>query len=266
PREGGGPAGGGGRIWRPHKLTYRPRDISRRNRARPRLELILKPLTPQPPPQALALRLQNRVELRRRRKVMRVPPEVRRLARMELPLIFVKRVAQRLGTLPGLPGGKTENLGDASPGLIHDLEIDFHLDRNVVHEAHMDEHSHRQWSVKTDTINLDRHENLVAHAPAQIPAREERKNGLEACIEHRRMQSIVGHMREQPAWYPDLSQVFPAPAPQSFHSLEGRAVVESGHRETSETFLAIIGVRAAPLDLREVKHRTEGLGAGPEIN
>src|SRR5262245_31338968 len=80
------------------------------------------------------------------------------------------------------------------------------------------------------------------------------------------MQPIVGYMGEQAARYPDLSQVFPAPAPQSFHSPEGRAVVESGHREAPETFLALIRVRAAPLDLREVERRTGGLGGGPYID
>src|SRR6266446_6033292 len=197
---------------------------------------------------------------------MRVPPGARRLARIELPLMFIKCVAQRLWTLSGLSGGKTPNLGDASPGLIHDLQIDFHLGRNVVHQSHIGEHAHRQRSVKADPIYLDRHENLAAHALAQVPQREERENGLEACIENRGMQPIVGYMGEQAARYSDLSQVFPAPAPQSFHSLEGRAVVESGDREASETFLAIIRVRAAPLDLREVERRTGGLGGGPHID
>src|SRR5262245_42012094 len=197
---------------------------------------------------------------------MRVPPGARRLARINLPLILIKCVAQRLWTLSGLSGGKTPDLGDASPGLIHDLQIDFHLGRNVVHEAHIDEHAHRQRSVKADPIYLDRDENLAAHPPAQLPYREERENGLEACIENRRMQPIGGYMGEQAARYADLSQVFPAPAPQSFHSLEGRAVMESGHREASETSLMIIRVRAAPFDLRDVERRTGGLGRGPHID
>ncbi len=109
-----------------------------------------------------------------------------RFARRELPLIFVKRVSERLWTLCCLPGGQTEYLGEAAPAFVDDLQIDFDLGRNEMHQPHVNEHAWLQRRMKADLIDLDWHEDVV-RALAGVPEREEREDRLEASIEHRRM-------------------------------------------------------------------------------